>query len=139
MAMNAFSTLIENAIAVSHAVLHTDMAREMVANYELSDIDVDVELPDYTKLEKPLLEAFTLDSTACAACTYMWGVAQEAKKHFGYAIEVVEYRYNTIENIARIKKMGVAQLPILYLNGELKYSSIIPHPDDLLREIVEVL
>ena len=117
MAMNAFSTLIENAIAVSHAVLHTDMAREMVANYELSDIDVDVELPDYTKLEKPLLEAFTLDSTACAACTYMWGVAQEAKKHFGYAIEVVEYRYNTIENIARIKKWTWHSFPAFISTG----------------------
>ena len=134
-----FATPIENAIAVSHAVLHTDKAREMVANYELSDIDVDVELPDYTQLKKPLLEAFTLDSTACAACTYMWGVAQEAKKHFGDAIDVVEYRYNTVENIARIKKTGVAQLPSLYLNGQLKYSSIIPHLDDLIREIEEVL
>lgn len=100
---------------------------------------MDVELPDYTQLKKPLLEAFTLDSTACAACTYMWGVAQEAKKHFGDAIDVVEYRYNTVENIARIKKTGVAQLPSLYLNGQLKYSSIIPHLDDLIREIEEVL
>ena len=117
MAMNAFSTPIENAIAVFHAVLHTDMAGEMVANYELSDIDVDVELPDYTKLEKPLLEAFTLDSTACAACTYMWGVAQEAKKHFGDAIEVVEYRYNTIENIARIKKWAWHSFPACISTG----------------------
>ena len=69
----------------------------------------------------------------------MWGVAQEAKKHFGDAIDVVEYRYNTVENIARIKKTGVAQLPSLYLNGQLKYSSIIPHLDDLIREIEEVL
>ena len=134
-----YATPIENTVALAHAVLHTDKAREMVANYELSDINVDVDLPDYANLKKPLLEAFTLDSTACAACTYMWGVAQDAKKHFGDKIEVVEYMYNTIENIARIKKMGVAQLPSLYLNGQLKYSSIIPHLDDLIREIEEVL
>lgn len=134
-----YATPIENTVALAHAVLHTDKAREMVANYELTDIDVDVDLPDYGNLEKPLLEAFTLDSTACAACTYMWGVAQDAKKHFGDKIEVVEYMYNTIDNIARIKKVGVAQLPSLYLNGELKYSSIIPHLDDLIKEIEEVL
>lgn len=134
-----YATPIENTIALSHAVLHTDKAREAVANYELSDMDVEVELPDYANLKKPLLEAFTLDSTSCAACTYMWGVAEDAKKHFGDKIEVVEYRYNTIENIARIKKVGVAQLPSLYLNGELKYSSIIPNLDDLIRQIEEVL
>jgi len=134
-----YATPIENTIAVSHAVLETEKAREMVANYELSDIDMEIDLPDYKNLEKPIVEAFTLDSTACAACTYMWGVAKEAKAHFGDKIDVVEWRYNTIENIARTKKMGVAQLPSLYINGELEYSSIIPNLDDLIKEIEEVL
>jgi uroporphyrinogen decarboxylase len=134
-----YATPIENTTALAHAVLHTDKAREMVANYELSDMNVEVELPDYKNLKKPLLEAFTLDSLACAACTYMWGVAKEAKEHFGDKIDVVEYMYKTVENISRIRKMGVAQLPSLYLNGELKYSSIIPNLDDLIREIEEVL
>ena len=69
-------------------------------------MDVDVELPDYGNLKKPLLEAFTLDSTACAACTYMWGVAQDAKKHFGDRIDVVEYMYNTPENISPDQEDG---------------------------------
>lgn len=134
-----YATPVENAVALAHSVLHTDQAREMVANHELSSLDVEVELPDYNNLKKPLLEAFTLDSTACAACTYMWGVAQDAKKHFGDRIDVVEYMYKTPENISRIKKMGVKQLPSLYLNGELKYSSIIPNLDDLITQIEEVL
>lgn len=40
-----YASPVENAIALSQAVLHTDKAREMVANYELSSMDVDVELP----------------------------------------------------------------------------------------------
>ena len=47
----------------------------------------------------------------------MWGVAQEAKKHFGDAIEVVEYRYNTIENIARIKKWTWHSFPAFISTG----------------------
>lgn len=134
-----YATPIENTVALSQAVLHTDKARELVANYELSSIDVEVDLPDYANLKKPLLEAFTLDSTACAACTYMWGVAKDARDHFGDKIEVVEYMYNTPENISRIKKMQVKQLPSLYLNGEMIYSSIIPNLDDLIRQIEEKL
>ena len=72
-------------------------------------------------------------------CDYSFGVAQDAKKHFGDRIDVVEYMYNTPENISRIKKMGVKQLPSLYLNGELKYSSLIPNLDDLIRQIEEAL
>ncbi len=134
-----YATPIENTVALAHSVLHTDKAREMVANYELSTIDIDVELPDYENLKKPMLEAFLLDPDACAACTYIWAVACDAKKHFGDRIDVVEYRYNNHEDIARTKKMAVAQLPSLYLNGELKYSSIIPNLDDLIKEIEEVL
>lgn len=134
-----YATPIENTIALSQAVLNTEKTRDMVANYELSDMDVEIELPDYGNLSKPLLEAFTLDSTACAACTYMWGVAKDAKNHFGDKIDVVEYMFNTPENISRIKKVGVKQLPSLYLNGELLYSSIIPNLDDLIKQIEEKL
>lgn len=134
-----YATPIENTVALSQAVLNTEKTREMVANYELSDMDVEIELPDYANLKKPLLEAFTLDSTACAACTYMWGVAKDAKNHFGDKIDVVEYMFNTPENISRVKKVGVKQLPSLYLNGELLYSSIIPNLDDLIKQIEEKL
>ncbi|MDR1321692.1 MAG: uroporphyrinogen decarboxylase [Gracilibacteraceae bacterium] len=134
-----YDTPIENTIAASHAVLQTEKAREMVANYELSDIGVEVELPDYERLKKPLVEAFLLDPLACAACTYMLAVAMDAQKHFGDKIEVVEYRYNNLTDISRTKKMAVKQLPSLYINGKLQYSSLIPNLDDLIREVEEVM
>lgn len=129
----------ENTIALAHACLHLDEAREMVANYSLSKIDIDVELPDYNNLKKPLLEAFTLNSSTCAACQYLWGATCDIMKHFGDKIDAVEIRYDTPENIAHIQKMGVKQLPSLYLNGELKYSSIIPETEKMIKEIEELL
>ena len=66
---------MENVIALSQAVLNTEKTRELVANYESTNFDVDVELPDYANLKKPLVEAFLLDPDACAACTYMWASA----------------------------------------------------------------
>jgi uroporphyrinogen decarboxylase len=134
-----YATPIENTIAIAHAVLETGKAREMVSNYELSDLDVEVELPDYAHLKKPLIEAFLLDPTACAACTYMLAVVMDAKKHFGDKIDVAEYRYNNLEGISRTKKMAVQQLPSLYLNGQLKYSSIIPNLDEFIKEIEDVM
>lgn len=135
-----YATPIENTIAVAEAVLNTDQARIMVENYEVSDtMDEDVELPDYANLDKPLIEAFTLDSLTCAACTYMWGAATVAKEKYGDAIDVVEYKYTRREDIPRIKKVGVAQLPSLYINGELKWSSIIPSEDEFYAEIDKAL
>lgn len=126
---------IENTIGASMGVLNTDESRKMVENYEAVEEDIPVELPDYENLEQPLIEAFTLDSATCAACTYMWGAAVYAKEQFGVDIDIIEYKYTTKENIARCKKMGVTNLPSLYINGELKWKSIIPSEDELFDEI----
>jgi len=134
-----YDTPIENCIAAEQAVHNTDAVREMVANYESSEIEFTGELPDYPNLKKPLIEVFTLDSIACAACTYMLAVAMDAQKEFGDKIEVVEYKYTIPENIARCREMGVKQLPSIYINGELKHSSLIPSQEELYAEIREVL
>lgn len=135
-----YATPIENTVGVAEAVLNTAQARTLVENYEASDdMDEDVELPDYDNLEKPLIEAFTLDSLTCAACTYMWGAVKVAKEKYGDAIDTVEYKYSVRDDIPRIKKVGVAQLPSLYINGELKWSSIIPSEDEFYAEIDKAL
>jgi len=130
---------IENAIGVSQAVLQPDQVREMVKNYVAAEDDITVELPDYASLKKPLVEIFTLDSQTCAACQYMMGAANAAKEEFSDKIDMVEYKYTIKENIARCKKMGVTNLPCIYINGKLKFSSIIPRKEELDAAINEVL
>jgi uroporphyrinogen decarboxylase len=58
---------------------------------------------------------------------------------YGDKVEVIEYKYNTKENIARCKKMGVRNLPTLYINGEPKYISIIPSHDEFFGEIDKLI
>lgn len=126
---------IENTIAVQMAIKNPEQAREMLKNYEAVEEDIDIELPDYGNLDKPLVEVFTLDSATCAACTYMMDAANVAKEHFGDKIDLVEYKYTIKENIARCKKMGIKNLPSMYINGELKFSSIIPSRGELFETI----
>lgn len=126
----------ENTIAAAQAVHETEAVREMIANYKGCALDgIEVELPDYTSLNKPLIEVFTLDSATCAACTYMMDAANVAKAQFGDAIDLVEYKFTKKENIARCIKMGVKNLPSIYINGELAYSSIIPNREELADKI----
>ena len=122
---------VENVIGVAQALYETDSVREMLKNYVAEDDTIDVELPDYEHLNKPLMEVFTLDSATCAACTYMMGAANEAKETFGDAIDMVEYKFTVKENIARCKKMGVPNLPSIYINGKLKFRSLVPSKEEL--------
>ncbi|MFI3238292.1 MAG: uroporphyrinogen decarboxylase family protein [Lachnospiraceae bacterium] len=134
-----FNVPVENTIAVAQAVLDTDSVREMVANYEAPEMDIEVILPDYANLSKPLVEVFTLDSATCAACTYMMGAANEAKASFGEEIDMIEYKFTEKENIARCVKMGVPNLPSLYINGEMKFRSIVPSKEELEQAIKSVM
>lgn len=134
-----YAVPVENTIGVAQALYETDSVREMLKNYVAEDDDIEVELPDYEHLEKPLVEVFTLDSATCAACTYMMGAANEAKATFGDAIDMVEYKFTEKENIARCKKMGVPNLPSLYINGKLKFRSLVPAKEELEAAIREVM
>ncbi|MEG2719357.1 MAG: uroporphyrinogen decarboxylase family protein [Clostridia bacterium] len=133
-----YAVPVENGIAVAQAVLQPAQTREMLKNYVAVEDDIQIELPDYTQLKKPLVEVFTLDSATCAACTYMMGAANVAKEHFGNVIDMIEYKFTVKENIARCKKLGVKNLPSIYINGKLCFSSIIPNKDELQRAIEAV-
>jgi uroporphyrinogen decarboxylase len=128
-----------NVIGVAQAVRETDATREMVKNYEAPKLDIDVVLPDYANLKKPLVEVFTLDSATCAACTYMMEAMRVAGQHYGDKIDLVEYKFTEKANIARCIKMGVKNLPCVYVNGQLQWSSIIPSREELFGYLDSLL
>ena len=134
-----YDTPMENVVGVLQAVRDPEKTKIMVAHYESKGFDIEVTLPDYAHLKKPLVEVFTLDSETCAACGYMKGAAVRAVSELGDQVDLVEYKFTVAENVARVIKLGVKNLPSLYINGELKYSSIIPSNRELLEEILKAV
>jgi uroporphyrinogen decarboxylase len=130
-----YDTPIENVIAAAQAVKRTDDVRKMIENYEAVQDDIEIELPDYTKLDKVLIEVFTLDSDTCAACTYMMKSVTDIYDEIKDIADYVEYKYTIKENIARTRKMGIANLPTICINGEIKWVSIIPDKNELICEV----
>ena len=129
---------IENGVAVAQAVLRTDEIREQVANYEsVLDLGVEVELPEYDKLDKVLIELCTLDPDQCAACGYMVKLVEDTMPQMEDIAEYVVYRYNRKEDIARFMKMGIGNLPTMCIDGEQKYVSLIPHDEELIEAVKE--
>ncbi|HAF62003.1 MAG TPA: uroporphyrinogen decarboxylase [Anaerolineaceae bacterium] len=126
---------IENTIAAVQAVREPDNTRKVIENYTKAEINIPITLPNYASLTKPLIEVFTLDPDTCAACTYMWRAAQKIKEILGDSIDLALYKITEIETIARVKKMGIEKIPSIYINGELKYSSIIPGQSEFLEEV----
>ena len=130
---------IENVIAATQAARETSQVRHVLEHYHGAEIKLEVTLPDYTNLKRPLVEVFTLDSATCAACGYMMEAAKEMKGVFGDRIDLIEYKFTVKENIARCVKMGVANLPAIYLDGKLAFSSISPSRKELEDRIHALL
>lgn len=131
-----YDTPAENTVGVMQALREPQSARLMLANYQAVEMDLSaVVLPDYAHLPRPLMEVFTLDSATCPACGYMLNAAQRAAAELAGRVDMVEYKITVPENIARMKKHGIQNLPSLLINGELKFSSLIP-PN---RELIEAL
>lgn len=133
-----YDTPVENAVGIAEAARDPEAARRLLAGYEAAEQAVEVDLPDYANLQRPLVEVFTLDSDACAACMYMLVAAEKGVEALGgTAVDLVEYKFTKWENIARAKKLGVQNLPCIYINGNLHFSSLIPSQEDLLAAIQE--
>jgi uroporphyrinogen decarboxylase len=127
-----YDTPIDNVIGVVQAVREPDRYREVMAHYHAPQVDYEIEVPNYAALDRPLIEVFTLDSDTCAACGYMLGAAQRATEEMNGQVNMVEYKITVPENIARMKKMGVTNLPCILIDGQLAFSSIIPSNRELL-------
>jgi uroporphyrinogen decarboxylase len=135
-----YDTPIENVIGIVQAVRNPDQIREMLVDYHSKSFEeIEVSIPDYSNLKTPLVEVFTLDSDTCAACGYMLGAAQRSVGELNGQVDLIEYKFTKPENVARVMKMGIKNLPSLYINGKLKYSSIIPGNNELLTEIKKFL
>ncbi len=137
-----YATPVDNTVGVAQAVTDLDNVRDMVANYTAEEIDTSgVVIPDYANLEKPLIELYTLDPLSCAACTYMLTGTEKVLEDPEIAdkVDMIEYRFTEKENIARCVKVGVTNLPCIYVNGELKYNSIIPAHKDFVELLKKYL
>ena len=131
-----YDTPVNNVIGAAEAIRNPEQARLILENYQSSDVDLSlVEIPDYANLDNPLVEVFTLDSSACAACSYMLAAAERAVAAFNGSVNIVEYKITKSENIARLKKMGIQNLPSILINGDLKFSSLIPAQKELIETI----
>jgi uroporphyrinogen decarboxylase len=127
----------ENAIGVAETIRNVEQARQILALYTAEEMDLgQVMLPDYENLAKPLIEVFTIDSASCPACGYMKLAGERAYADMAGGIDMIEYKATLPENIARMKKLGIKNLPAMFINGELRFSSLIPSHQELM-EVIE--
>jgi len=80
----------------------------------------------------------TLDSSSCAPCQYMMQAAERAAEAASPVCYINEHKIKGRQGIGMMVKLGVRSLPTICINGEVKFSSIIPDQNTLIAAIEEV-
>jgi uroporphyrinogen decarboxylase len=104
-----------------------ESVRHILSHYVAAGDAIAADMPDYAHLDRPRLEVYTIDA------------AQVTTAKFGGRVEVLERKTVARENIRRARKLGLKNLPAPLINGELKFSSIIPNRKELEAEIERYL
>lgn len=126
---------MEAVSAVLHDPYQLDVARKLPV-VESNDPFDDVAIPDYAAEESVIIDVVTLDSAGCAPCAYMLSAAQEAAKAAnGITAEVREHKITGRDGLGYMKKLGVAAIPSICIDGAPKYASIIPEREAFVKEI----
>jgi len=124
----------QNIVGISQAVHNPEGVRKALAQYVRSGEKHEIRLPDYASLDHVLVEVVTIDSLTCAACTYMTAMARDAAMPFGDKVRVVERKILEAENIAFVEAIGLANLPSIVIQGEIRHVSLIPAKEILAQE-----
>jgi len=131
-----YNVPVENIVGVGQAVQNIEATRAFLANYVKEVVEIDVEMPDYENLDHVLIEVLTIDSATCAACGYMKAAADDMTEIYGSEkVKVIERKILEPENIARLDKLGVGNLPAMAINGKVTHVSLIPSRSELEKEV----
>ncbi len=134
-----FDAPAANIAGVGQAVHNSAAVRKALESYVAVDDLPEIEMPDFAANKHVTVEVITIDSKTCAACGYMVATAEDAAKKFGDKVQVVERSIMSKETLAYITKVGLANLPTIMIEGDIKHISLIPPVEKLAGEIEEYI
>ncbi len=130
-------TPAENLVAVGR-VLSDSYHREFLRTLEAADTGTGkADLSGHWKDEKVVIDIITLDSSSCAPCQYMVEAVETAANKFGNKVICNEYSIKSKEGISMMNALGVKNVPVTVLDGDIRFISRIPPQaeiDSVIRE-----
>ncbi len=132
-----YDTKIENLQAAASIALD-EYSREAARSITAAEGDTfdDIIIPDYAADKRVIINAVTLDSASCAACTYMWNAAKRAVTALGEDIVVAsEHKIRDRDGVGMMVKLGCKNLPTICIDGIPTFESLVPTDEELQNAI----
>jgi uroporphyrinogen decarboxylase len=125
----------ENLEAIAELIYdpyQQDVIRTM--EHESDGIEI-LNMRDYGKAEKVIVDIITLDSESCAPCQYMVEAVKRVAPQFEGLVEWREHPIKKIEGISFMSSLMVKNIPTICIDGKITFVSKIPPKDALIEAI----
>jgi MtaA/CmuA family methyltransferase len=125
----------ENLIAITE-IVQDDYKRQVAAQVAVETTDADrLDLTEYGKADKVIVDVITLDSEACAPCQYMVDAVRRVTPEFEGLVEWREHKIKYRESLVFMTSLMVRNVPTICIDGEIVFVSRIPPKDELIAAI----
>jgi uroporphyrinogen decarboxylase len=94
-----------------------------------------LDLKEYGRAEKVIVDIITLDSEACAPCQYMVESVRAVTPEFEGIVEWREHKIKYRESLVFMTSLMVRNVPTICIDGQITFVSQIPPRDRLIEAI----
>lgn len=116
-----------------HDPYQRDVARKLLEKQQ--EVKARLDLRDYGQASKVVVDVITLDSEACAPCQYMVEAVRDVADYFGDLILWREHKIKEKEAVEFMLGLMVKNVPTICIDGEIRFVSIIPPKEELIKAI----
>lgn len=130
-----FDTPPENLEAVGRLVrdpYRQETVRAMADDGQIDDV---LDMSQYGRVDKIIVDIITLDSEACAPCQYMVEAVQKIAPEFDGIVEWREHKIKHRESIVFMTSLLVKNVPTICIDGQITFVSRIPPKEELVAAI----
>lgn len=130
-----FATPPENLEAVGRLVrdpYRQEAVRAIATDEGLEDL---LDMAQYGRTDKTIVDIITLDSEACAPCQYMVEAVQTIAPEFDGIVEWREHKIKYRESIVFMTSLLVKNVPTICIDGQITFVSRIPPKKELIAAI----
>lgn len=130
-----YATPPENLQAVT-SVVQDQYQRQIARNISPESVAEDeLELPEYGKMDKVVIDLITLDSEACAPCQYMVDAIRQVEPYFDGKMQWHEHKIKLPAGLKMMTALMVRNIPTMCIDGEIVFVSRIPRKDEIIQAI----
>jgi len=129
------STPVENLKAVSE-LIYSQYLQDIARNLDKKESKLDIlNMRDYGKSDKVIVDIITLDSESCAPCQYMVEAVKRITPHFEGVVEWREHSIKKMEAVSFMSSLMVKNIPTICIDGKIAFVSQIPPQNQLIEAI----